>query len=189
MSGSWLTRTSGLSEQEISGTRLVTHGSTKLVDVKRAIQPTILARRKEEVPDDRREQADRVRDKGSSGDGFHTLPDDEADDSEPEENDGDRDLWCTMDDRQYDAASTEEQKSLQEERFRTQRSLSGRSKSIQEVKKVGALGHWEDECPHGGTRTRRSSAAQRTAQSDTLAHNHHQGGGRRATKEAARVAD
>ena len=63
MRGHWLIRTSASSEQKIAGSRNVTEGSTGQSAVKRAIQQTIVSRRREEVSDDRREQEDRARDK------------------------------------------------------------------------------------------------------------------------------
>ena len=56
MRGEWLIRTSSLSEQEIAGIRILTEDSTGLSAVKKAVQQTIVARRREEVRDDRREQ-------------------------------------------------------------------------------------------------------------------------------------
>ena len=78
MRGHWLIRTSALSEQEIAGIRMVTEGSTGLSAVKKAIQQTIVSRRREEVRDDRREEEGRAHDKtGSAGDNFHTHTDGE----------------------------------------------------------------------------------------------------------------
>ena len=56
MRGYWLIRTSSLSEHEIAGIRILTEDSTGLSVVKKAVQQTIVARRREEVRDDRREQ-------------------------------------------------------------------------------------------------------------------------------------
>ena len=51
--------------------------------MKRAIQHSIVSRRREDVRDDRREQEDRARDKrGSAGDNFHTFSDGEESESE-----------------------------------------------------------------------------------------------------------
>ena len=47
MRGYWLIRTSAFSEQEITGIRIVTEGSTGLSAVKRAIQQTIVSRQRE----------------------------------------------------------------------------------------------------------------------------------------------
>ena len=66
-----------------SQVRIVTRGSTGLSAGKRAIQHTIVAGRREDVRDDRREQEERARDKtGSAGDNFHTLSDGEESVSE-----------------------------------------------------------------------------------------------------------
>ena len=60
MRGYWLVHTSAFSEQEIAGIRVLAEGSTGLSAVKKAIQQTIDARRREEVRDDRRAQEDRA---------------------------------------------------------------------------------------------------------------------------------
>ena len=73
MRGYWPIRTSALQEQEITGIRIFTEGSTGLSAVRRAIQQTIVAKRREEVRDDRREQEGRAR--GGAGDNFRALSD------------------------------------------------------------------------------------------------------------------
>ena len=78
----WLFRTSALTVPEIEGIQIITQGSTGLSAVQNAIQQTIVARRREEVRDDRREQEDRARGKtGSAGDNVHTLSDSEETES------------------------------------------------------------------------------------------------------------
>ena len=159
--GYWLIRTSAKTEQEIASIRIVTEGTTRLSAVKRAIQQTIVSRRRE-VRDDGREKKDRARDKtGSPGDNFHTLSDGEESESETEQ-----DLCYGTDDKDgYEAtiALREARKSLRHgttsRRFHKrgdngrERVTSNRSVSTQVLEKVttcnrcGALGHWEDECP------------------------------------------
>ena len=83
MFGYWVIRTLALSEQEIAGIRIVTEGSTGLSVVCETILQTIVAMRREEVRDDRREQEDRACDEtGSAGDNFHTLSDGDESQSE-----------------------------------------------------------------------------------------------------------
>ena len=48
-------RTSNLTEREISGIKIITHGQTQLAQVKKAITQTIVAKKREEVRDDLRE--------------------------------------------------------------------------------------------------------------------------------------
>ena len=93
----WLVRTSPLTEQETSGVRNITEGSTGLTAVKKGIWQTIGARRRQEVRDDRREQEDRALNKtGSAGDNVHTSSDGEETESETEESLDDQDLWYVM---------------------------------------------------------------------------------------------
>ena len=61
--GYWLMRTSNLTEQEISGIKIITQGHTELAQVKKAITQTIVARKREEVRDDLREAGDTARDR------------------------------------------------------------------------------------------------------------------------------
>ena len=75
--------TSALSGREIAGVRIITEGSTGLSALNKVIQPTIVARRRQEVRDDRREKQDRALDKtGSAGDNCHALSDGEESESE-----------------------------------------------------------------------------------------------------------
>ena len=53
--------TSNLTDQEISGIKMITQAQTQLADVKKAITQTIVAKRREEVRDDLREAGDRAR--------------------------------------------------------------------------------------------------------------------------------
>ena len=56
--------TSNLTDQEISGIKMITQAQTQLADVKKkAITQTIVAKRREEVRDDLREAGDRARDR------------------------------------------------------------------------------------------------------------------------------
>ena len=74
--------------------------------MKRAIQQTVISRRREEVRDDRREQEVRARDKtGSAGDNFHTLSDGEESESETDlESIDEQDLrYKTDDEVEYEA--------------------------------------------------------------------------------------
>ena len=106
MRGVWLIRTSAPSEQEIARIRIVTEGSTGLSSVKRAIQQTIVSRRREQVRDDRREGQDRARDKtGSAGDNFFAASDGEESESETNlELLDEQDLWYAIDDKaEYEA--------------------------------------------------------------------------------------
>ena len=58
----------------LSGIRSIPQGNHALSNVKKAIQQTIVARRSEEVRDERHEQEDRAWDKtGSTCDNFHAL--------------------------------------------------------------------------------------------------------------------
>ena len=106
MRGYWLIRTTALSEKEIADIRIVTEGSTGLSAVKRAIQQTIVSRRREQVRDDRREQEDRARDKTSSvGDNFHTLSGGgESEWGADLECLDEQDLWYATDDKAGDGA-------------------------------------------------------------------------------------
>ena len=125
----------------------------------RAIQQTIVSRRRGEVRGDRREQEDRARDKASSaGDDFHTLSEGEGSESETDlESLDEMDLWYATDDK----AECEAKIGLREPRRKRdhgrERLTSNRSTSVQELKTVttrnrcGALGHWENECPKKGT--------------------------------------
>ena len=61
--GYWLMRTSNLTEREISGIKIITRGQTQLAQVKKAINQTIVAKKREEVRDDLREAGDRARDR------------------------------------------------------------------------------------------------------------------------------
>ena len=61
--GYWLMRTSILTEREVSGIKIITQGQTQLVQVKKAITQTIVAKKREEVRDDLREAGDRARDR------------------------------------------------------------------------------------------------------------------------------
>ena len=94
--GYWLIRASALSEQEIAGIRIA-----GLSAVKKAIQHTIVSRRRGEVRDDRREQEGRARDKtGSAGDNFRTLSHGEESELETDLASLDeQDLWCVTDDK------------------------------------------------------------------------------------------
>ena len=56
-------RTSNLTEREISGIKIITHGQTELAQVKKAITQTIVAKKREEVRDDLREAGDTARDR------------------------------------------------------------------------------------------------------------------------------
>ena len=86
MRGCWLLRTSALTEQDISGIRIISLDSTDLPVVRRAILQTIVQRNREGIPDARRERKDRARDKtDSSNDNFHTLSDDDDTASESED--------------------------------------------------------------------------------------------------------
>ena len=58
-----LMRTSNLMEREISGIKIITQGQTELAQVGKAITPTIVAKKREEVMDDLREAGDRARDR------------------------------------------------------------------------------------------------------------------------------
>ena len=60
--GYWLMTTSNLTEQEISGIKIITQGQTELAQVKKAITQTIVAKRREEVRDDLREAGGRALD-------------------------------------------------------------------------------------------------------------------------------
>ena len=51
--GYWLMRTSNLTEREISGIEIITQGQTQLAQVKRAITQTIVAKKRQEVRDDK----------------------------------------------------------------------------------------------------------------------------------------
>ena len=57
-------RTSNLTAREISGIKIITQGQTQLAQVNKAITQTILAKRREEVRDDLRQEGDRARDRG-----------------------------------------------------------------------------------------------------------------------------
>ena len=61
--GHWLTRTSNLTEREISGIKIITQGHTQLAQVKKAITQTIVAKKREEVRDGLREAGDTARDR------------------------------------------------------------------------------------------------------------------------------
>ena len=61
--GYWLMRTSNLTEQEISGIKIMTQGQTQLAQVKKAITQTIVSKKRKEVRDDLREAGDRARDR------------------------------------------------------------------------------------------------------------------------------
>ena len=61
--GYWLMRTSNLTEREISGINIITQVQTQLVQVKKAINQTTVAKKREEVRDDLREAGDRARDR------------------------------------------------------------------------------------------------------------------------------
>ena len=83
MRGYWRMFTSALSGREIAGVRIITEGSTGLSALNKAIQPTIVVRRRQEVRDDPREKQDRALDKtGSAGDNCSTLADGEESESE-----------------------------------------------------------------------------------------------------------
>ena len=69
--GYWLTRTSNLTEREISGIKIITQGQTQLAQVTKAITQTIVAKKREEVRDDLREAGDRARDRP---DGYAEAP-------------------------------------------------------------------------------------------------------------------
>ena len=83
--GYWLMRTSNLTEREISGIKIITHGQTHLAQVNKAITQTIVAKKREEVMGDLREAGDRARDRPSGyaeAPNFHlhgNNDDDEAD--------------------------------------------------------------------------------------------------------------
>ena len=56
-------RTSNLTEREVSGIKIITQGQTQLAQVKKAINQTIVAKKREEVRDDLREAGDTARDR------------------------------------------------------------------------------------------------------------------------------
>ena len=116
--------------------------------MKNAIQWTIVARRREEVRDDRREQRDRARDKtGSAGKNGHTLSDGEESESETVLDSDEQFLWYATD----DTAEYEETAAF-----------DNIEKVLTTCNRCGALGHWEDECPQKGHR-RRSSPSDRSS--------------------------
>ena len=101
-------RTSNLTEQEISGIKIITQGQRQLAQVKRAITQTIVAKKRGEVRDDLREAGDRARDRlggYAEAPNFHlhgNSDDDQADTiSESESNCSEQ--WCELDGQEQEA--------------------------------------------------------------------------------------
>ena len=154
MRGYWRIRTSALSEQEIAGIRIVTEESIGLSAVPRAIQPTIVSRRREEVRDGRREQEDPARDK--TGRTVGSLSQRHSGKSRQTE-------YATDGKAEYEAMiglrkarkklqhATTSNKFFMKGDDGNERVTSNRSKSIEELKKAttcnrcDALRHWEGD--------------------------------------------
>ena len=163
--GYWLMRTSNLTEQEISGIKIITQGQTQLAQVKKAITQTNVAKKREEVRDDLREAGDRARDRPggyAEAPNFHlhgNSDDDQADtNSESESNCSEQ--WYELDGQEQEAlislrdARKKLQHATKSRRFYPKGGGRARStgKSLDELKKVtscnrcGAIGHWEEDC-------------------------------------------
>ena len=146
--GYWLMRTSNLTEQEISGIKIMTQGQTQLAQVKKAITQTIVSKKREEVRDDLREAGDRARDRPggyAEAPNFHlhgNSDDDQADTiSESESNCSEQ--WYELDGQEQEALI-----SLRDARKKLQHATKSRKcypkgggrarstgKSIEELKK------------------------------------------------------
>ena len=106
--GYWLTRTSNLTEREISGIKIITQGQTQLAQVKKAITQTIVAKKREEVRDDLREAGDRARDRPA---GYAEAPnfhlhgnsDDDQSDTISESESNCSEQWYELDDQEQEA--------------------------------------------------------------------------------------
>ena len=172
--GYWLMRTSNLTEREISGIKIITQVQTHLVQVKKAITQTIVAKKREEVRDDVREAGDRARDRPggyAEAPNFHlhgNSDDDQVDTiSESESNCSEQ--WYELDGQEQEAlislrdARKKLHHATQSRRFYPK---GGTGKSIDELKKVtpcnrcGAIGHWEEDCSQlARSRKKRSTSA------------------------------
>ena len=81
--GSWLMRTSNLTDREVSGIKIITQGQTQLAQIKKAITQTIVAKKREEVRDDLREAGDGARDRaGAYAEALNFHLDGDSDDDE-----------------------------------------------------------------------------------------------------------
>ena len=155
-------RTSNLTDREISGIKIITHGQTQLTQVKKAITQTIVAKKSEEVRDDLREAGDRARDRAG---GYGEVPNFHLDGDSDEDEDRMSESECSESWYDLDADEQEALISLSDARKKLQHAKKSRrfytkgggrarntENSVDELKKVttcnrfGAIGHWEEDC-------------------------------------------
>ena len=158
-------RTSNLTAREISGIKIITQGQTQLAQVNKAITQTILAKRREEVRDDLRQEGDRARDRPG---GYAEVPnfhldgdsDDDQEDRISESESNCSEQWYELDGQEQEAlislrdARKKLQHATRSRRFYPKGGCRARStgKSIEELKKVtscnrcGAIRHWQEDC-------------------------------------------
>ena len=178
--GYWLMRTSNLTEQEVSGIKIITQGQTQLAQVKKAITQTIVAKKREEVRDDLREARDRARDRpGEYAEApiFHLDgdSDDDQEDRISESASNCSEQWYDLDAQKQEALI-----SLRDARKKLQHATKSRSfypkgggharstgKSIEELKKVtpcnrcGVISHWEEDCTQPARSRKKRSPPQK----------------------------